>query len=328
MSSLANLVQELEYEIDDVFLADVVAGLSKDQKTLPCKYFYDELGSQLFEQICETPEYYVTRTELGIYQDHGSTMAEVIGEQALIIEPGAGSVKKIALLLQHLTKPAGFIPMDISPEILKSSSDTLATMFPNVDITPMVADFLNAEALTNFFTKLPALPLVQKRVVFFPGSTIGNFQPVEAKQFLQNFSSQLHTGDGLLIGVDLLKDKHLLEAAYNDGQGVTADFNLNLLLRIANELDGSLSIDDFSHQAVFNSEKSRVEMHLVSDKKQTIYVGDHAFDFEPKETIHTENSYKYSVEAFRHLAAEAGFRDKELWIDKDSLFSVHYLEVA
>ena len=328
MSSLANLIQDLEHEIDDVFMADVVAGLSKEQKTLPCKYFYDELGSQLFEQICETPEYYVTRTELGIYQDHGSTMAEVIGEQALIIEPGAGSVKKIALLLQHLTKPAGFIPMDISPEILKSSSDTLASLFPDVDITPMVADFLNAEALENFFTKLPAVPLVQKRVVFFPGSTIGNFQPSEAKRFLQNFSCQLRVGDGLLIGVDLLKDKQLLEAAYNDGQGVTADFNLNLLLRIANELDGALSIDDFSHQAVFNREQSRVEMHLVSDKKQTIFVGDHVFDFEAEETIHTENSYKYSVEAFRQLAAEAGFKDKELWIDKDSLFSVHYLEVA
>ena len=327
MSTLKNLINAVEQKADDVFLADVIEGLTKPQKTLPCKYFYDEPGSRLFEQICETPEYYVTRTECHIYQRFGAEMAANIGERALIIEPGAGSVKKIALLLEHLRKPTGFIPMDISPEILQSSSETLAELFPDVAITPVVTDFLDAGALKAFFNGLSSLSIADKRVVFFPGSTIGNFHPEAARDFLQHFSANLDSGDGLLIGVDLVKDHRRLEAAYDDQSQVTANFNLNLLHRINNELNGEINVEDFSHRAVFNLEESRIEMHLVSNTRQSVYVAGHEFEFEQDETIHTENSYKYKVDDFQQLALQSGFEARALWTDSENLFSVHYLQV-
>lgn len=326
MSSLAALVKEVKHDIDEFFLADVLEGLSKPQKTLPCKYFYDEVGSQLFEEICDTPEYYVTRTECDIYRESGNEMAQVVGEKALIIEPGAGSVKKIALLLEHIEQPAGFIPMDISPEILQAASGELAQQFPDVDIIPIVSDFMNTRALSLFFQQLPDLS-VNKRVIFFPGSTIGNFHPDEAKHFLQRFAQNLLPGDGLLIGVDLIKDHDHLESAYNDDSGVTAAFNLNLLHRINNELDGNLDVSQFSHRAIFNSSDSRIEMHLVSEQNQQLVLDGQTFHFEKHETIHTENSYKYNAREFHRLAVSAGYKPRQSWMDKQQLFSVHYLEL-
>ena len=317
-----------ESVIDEVFLADVVEGLSKSQKTLPCKYFYDDKGSQLFEQICKTPEYYVTRTECQIYADYAEEMSAFIGSRALIIEPGAGSVKKIALLLEQLNAPAGFMPMDISEEILQVSSAALAQQFPLLAITPLVIDFLNEHELRQMFSTLPAHPLVGKRVIFFPGSTIGNFHPEEAQRFLKQFADHLHTGDGLLIGVDLVKKPSILEDAYNDAGGVTAGFNLNLLHRINNELAGDLDINTFHHQAIFNQKKSRIEMHIVSAEAQEIQVANQSFTFNKGESVHTENSYKYTIEMFSALAQQAGFRCENIWQDKDNLFSVGYFSVV
>jgi len=314
-------------DLDEEFLDDVVDGLSQKQKTLPCKYFYDEQGSQLFEKICGTDEYYVTRTEISLYQQYANEMAEFIGERALIIEPGAGSVKKIGLLFSQLLKPVGFIPMDISEEILTLSSQQLALEFPEIDINPVVIDFLNEKELSAIFLRLPKKPLVNKRVVFFPGSTIGNFHPSEAERFLKRFSNNLDSGDGFLIGVDLVKDITILENAYNDNKGITANFNLNLLNRINGELDADFAISAFSHKAVFNQEKSRIEMHLVSNKDQRVNIANESFEFSLNESIHTENSYKYSLEAFSEIALAAGFELKTTWTDEKQLFSVHYLEI-
>ena len=329
MSTVSLLEAELptDVDIDKDFFNDVIQGLSQSQKSLPCKYFYNDRGSQLFEQICSTSEYYVTRTESKIYRDFSGEMAEVIGSDALILEPGAGSVQKIALLLEHLESPVGFVPMDISPEILSSSSEALAELFPELDISPAIVDFSDKEQLHSVIKALPKRPLVKKRVIFFPGSTIGNFYPHDAQQFLQSFAENLETKDGLLIGVDLVKDSLILEAAYNDREGVTADFNFNLLWRIRDELGATISLENFSHKAVFNIPESRIEMHLVSDIDQQILLGDYQFEFLRGETIHTENSYKYSIEKFTQLAEKAGYRLKNTWVDSDKLFSVHYLEV-
>ncbi|MFT7222617.1 MAG: L-histidine N-alpha-methyltransferase [Cellvibrionaceae bacterium] len=320
--------RDLDNKLDNTFFNDVVDGFSKSQKTLPCKYFYNKKGSQLFEQICETPEYYVTRTECKIYQDYGEEMAAIIGEKALLIEPGAGSVKKIALLLGHLDQLVGFIPMDISQEILRSSAEALTKLFPRIDVMPLVADFLDTQVLENFFIDLPKASLVKKRVIFFPGSTIGNFHPQEAADVLNNFSDNFSSGDGLLIGVDLVKDRHILESAYDDKAGITAEFNLNLINRIANELDSDINSEYFSHRAVFNSTDQRVEMHLVSKRQQTVMVANESFLFSKGETIHTENSYKYDLENFRSLVNDAGFIHRSSWVDQNKWFSVHYLEVA
>jgi len=313
-------------ELNEVFVESVFIGLSKKQKTLPCKYFYDEIGSQLFEKICETDEYYVTRTEIHLYKQYAHEMASFIGERALIIEPGAGSVKKIGLLLSKLINPVGFIPMDISEEILKLSSQQLSMEFPDIDISPIVIDFLNEEELSYIFSTLPKQPLANKRVIFFPGSTIGNFHPDEAEYFLKRFSSNLESGDGLLIGVDLVKDANVLEKAYDDKKGVTAQFNLNLLHRINREIQGDFQIELFAHKAVFNKEKSRIEMHLVSIKDQSVQIAGKSFEFFKDETIHTENSYKYSIESFSQVALAAGFILKNTWKDQKNLFSIHYLE--
>ena len=314
-------------QVDTLFLNDVIQGLGKVQKTLPCKYFYDEQGSLLFEKICDTPEYYVTRSECYIYEKYASAIAGLIGKKALIVEPGAGSVKKIELLLEKLDDPAGFIPMDISEEMLHLSSDALAKRFPDLDISPVVTDFLDKEALKHIFSQLSTKPLVDKRVVFFPGSTIGNFHPHDAECFLKQFSQNLQPGDALLIGVDLVKDIAVLESAYNDTAGTTADFNLNLLQRINRELEGDFSLKHFDHQAVFNEGKSRIEMHLVSTEEQQVRIADQVVSFNKNETIHTENSYKYSVSMFRELAKKAGFSLQHNWYDDQQLFSVYYLTV-
>lgn len=327
MSALVEIAVERD-NIDSTFLHDVLKGLSQPQKTLPCKYFYDEQGSQLFEAICATPEYYVTRTECAIYEQYAPAMAQKIGEKALIIEPGAGSVKKISYLLAALTKPVGFIPMDISPEILAESSKLLEQQFSHLDISPRVVDFSNEASLIAIFKQLPTKPLVNKRVVFFPGSTIGNFKPADAILFLKQFADSLQQGDGLLIGVDRVKDTDILEAAYDDQVGITADFNLNLLSRINKELNASFDLDQFSHKSVFNSRDSRIEMHLVSKRDQNVTIAEESVSFAKHETIHTENSYKYTQANFKALAAQAGFRFEQVWSDQQAFFSVYYFSVT
>ena len=324
----AVMYNNIDSSVDQAFLDDVLEGLSRSQKTLPCKYLYDEKGSQLFEQICEVPEYYVTRTESQLYQYYAQEMAGYIGDKALIIEPGAGSVKKIALLLAALNKPAGFVPMDISPEILQSSSEALSQQFPELDINPVVVDFLDRKALATLLSRLPIEPVAKKRVIFFPGSTIGNFSPEAAQAFLSSFSAQLKTGDGLLIGVDLIKGSDVLENAYNDAAGVTADFNLNLLQRINNELEGKFSLEQFAHKALFNQDKHRIEMHLVSTMDQRIDIAGQTIHFTQSETIHTESSYKYSIDSFSELAGKAGYQHEKTWKDADGLFGVHYFSVV
>lgn len=329
MSSSIDVLAEKKSinNIDTVFLEDVVSGLAQVQKTLPCKYFYDEQGSQLFEAICETPEYYVTRTECNIYQQYAGEMARLIGNKALLLEPGAGSVKKISYLLSALVNPVGFIPMDISPEILAESSQLLAKKFPELDITPSVVDFSDEQSLSAIFNRLPTQPLVNKRVVFFPGSTIGNFKPHDAIGFLRQFSANLCHGDGLLIGVDRVKNDGILEAAYDDKAGITADFNRNLLIRINKELQADFLLENFSHKAVFNRHDSRIEMHLVSQCEQEVTIANSTVAFAQGETIHTENSYKYTPENFTVLAAEAGFKHEQMWSDEEGLFSVYYFSV-
>jgi dimethylhistidine N-methyltransferase len=309
------------------FLKEVVSGLSKSQKTLPCKYFYDEKGSKLFEAICDTPEYYVTRTECHIYEKYAEEMSALMGDKVLLIEPGAGSVKKVGLLLEKLKAPAGFVPMDISQEILEYSSKLLSARFPSISINPIVIDFLNKHQIYKIFSKLQAQASVNKRVIFFPGSTIGNFDPEDAVTFLKQFCDNLQSGDGLLIGVDLVKDTAILEAAYDDAAGITAEFNTNLLDRIDRELDASLYSGSFNHKAIFNRDKSRIEMHLVSDNEQSFNIGNKEFLFEEGETIHTENSYKYTVESFSMLAQKAGFSLQKVWKDDDDLFSVSYFSL-
>jgi L-histidine N-alpha-methyltransferase len=323
-----NESQKKEKLLNQEFLEEVVSGLSKPQKTLPCKYLYDAKGSQLFEAICDTPEYYVTRTECHIYERYAEEMSALMGDKVLLLEPGAGSVKKVGLLLDKLDAPAGFVPMDISAEILQFSSETLSERFPAININPIVIDFLNKQQIHHIFSTLPAKPSVNKRVIFFPGSTIGNFDPEDAVTFLKQFSDNLQSGDGLLIGVDLVKDTAILEAAYDDADGMTAAFNTNLLHRIDRELDANIHSSSFNHRAIFNRDKSRIEMHLVSDDQQLVQIADNEFLFEQGETIHTENSYKYTVDSFSELAERAGFLLDKVWTDEDSLFSVNYFSVV
>jgi dimethylhistidine N-methyltransferase len=314
-------------EVNKDFLNDVVEGLSKSQKSLPCKYFYDDRGSELFEKICDTPEYYVTRVETQVYADYAEEMAAEIGERALIIEPGAGSVKKISYLLEKLINPVGFVPMDISAAILQESSISLEQRFPDLDIAPVVVDFLDQDELENIFKTLPKEPLVKRRVVFFPGSTIGNFHPNQAKEFLQQFADNLQAGDGFLIGIDLIKDTEILENAYNDDAGITADFNLNLLHRINEELDADFALERFEHKAVYEEDEKRIEMHITSAETQAVKISDRIFQFNKGETIHTENSYKYCLKDFSNLVELAGYELKYTWQDYDKLFAVCYLQV-
>lgn len=306
---------------NDEFLNDVLMGLTQSKKTLPCKYFYDEKGSQLFEAICDTDEYYVTRTEIGILQKNMNDIAQRVGPGCDILEFGSGAGVKIQLLLSGLHSPRSYIPIDISMEILEASSQKLAQRYPDVSVVPIVGDYhKHIELPEGFLNKTP-----HKKLVFFPGSTISNFAPDEAQQFLQRIHQLLSPGDGLLIGVDCVKPIHLLNAAYNDAAGITAAFNLNLLDRIANTFDTNLESKHFLHHAFFNNEHSRIEMHLVSKCKQVIQIAGETIHFERGETIHTENSYKYSLDGFKAMVEEAAFEPNTVWQDEEQLFSLHYL---
>lgn len=291
------------------------------QKTLPCKYFYDERGSQLFTEICEQEEYYLTNTEMELLRNHAQDIAKIIGKGASIIEPGSGAGEKIQTLLRALDEPNCYIPLDISEEILQESANIIASAFPEIEVKPIQVDFTaNVE--------LPELNASHnKRLVFFPGSTIGNFNQEEVVEFLGKLRSMAGQGGSLLIGVDLIKDKEVLEAAYDDKNGVTAEFNKNLLHRINDELNADFDPNAFVHNAFFNDEESRIEMHLTSQQDQSVQIQDKTFDFVEGETIHTENSYKYSVSGFITLAQDNGFELEKVWQDENELFGLFYLNV-
>lgn len=303
------------------FRDEVVLGLSKIPKQLPCKFFYDSKGSELFNQICGLEEYYPTRTELSIFQQYKQEISQVVGKNALVIEYGSGGSQKIRLLLNMLDTPVAYMPIDISKDYLFTDANKLAQDYPYLEIIAVCADY----------TKVLDLPEVSinfaKKIVFFPGSTIGNLDHKEAKSLLCNTNHLLSSGDGLLIGVDLKKDPKILNAAYNDKKTITAAFNLNLLIRINNELNANFDLNNFAHQAFYNEKQGRIEMHLVSLKNQSIKIDKIEIELKENESIHTENSYKYEICEFQNLAKESGFSPTKVWTDPSMLFSVHYLTV-
>jgi len=303
------------------FLEDVLAGLAKPQKELPPKYFYDARGSELFEAICELPEYYLTRTETGIMRDRAADMARQLGAGCALIEFGSGSGRKTRILIEAAA-PAAYLAIDIARDQLEATAAELARDFPALKVTAICADYSRPITLPQL-----AAPESLRRVIYFPGSTIGNLTPAEARVFLRNARGLAGAGGGLLIGVDLKKDTALLNAAYNDTRGVTAEFNLNLLARINRELGAAFDLSAFRHFAYYNEALGRIEMHLVSTKAQSVTIGGGVFRFRLDETIHTENSYKYSIPEFQELGRGAGFTPVECWTDPERLFAVHYLGV-
>ncbi len=309
----------------DPFLNEVVDALSKHPKALPCKYFYDERGSRLFTEICMTPEYYVTRTELLIMQESVKSIAKAIGPSADIVEFGSGAGEKIRLLLRGLSNPNSYTPMDISGEILQQSATQLRQEFPKLSITPVQGDYTQPLNQLGLFKNKNVDP-DGKQIVYFPGSTLSNFTPNEARDFLHQIKCLIGHNGGLLIGIDLIKPKHILDAAYNDAQGYTAAFNLNMLRHINRELGADFDENNFRHHAFYNAEKERIEMHLISQRQQTVNIAGDSFVFEDQESIHTENSYKYSISSFTDLAQSASLQVLQTWTDEQNLFSVHYLE--
>lgn len=299
-------------------LEEVKSGLRKPEKSLSSKFFYDEKGSRLFEQITEVQEYYPTRTEREIMEQNISEIADVIGPESVIVEPGSGSSKKVRLLLDHLPEVSAYVPVEISQEYLAEVVRELRREYPDLLVKPVCADY----------TRSFKLPEINKPfdyyVVFYPGSTIGNFQPDEARTFLKMLSKFMVPGGGLLIGVDMKKDIDILAAAYNDKKGITAAFNKNMLVRLNRELGTDFVVDQFRHYAFYNEQKGRIEMHLVSRCEQTVQVDGETFYFEEGESIHTENSYKYSPDDFEALVSD-WFEVKNVWTDKDDLFSLQYL---
>ena len=299
------------------FRDEVLNGLSQPTKVLSPKFFYDKRGSELFDAITELPEYYPTRTEMAILEQHADDMADLLGRECLLLELGSGSSRKIRLLLDAL-RPIVYMPLDISKEHLLGSAAALAADYPAIEVHAACADYSVEFPLPECSSHLP-------RAAFFPGSSIGNFEPVEATGLLARVGAHLGVGGRLLIGVDLKKDSARLEAAYDDARQVTAEFNLNLLRRINRELAGNFDLSGFRHRALYNADLGRVEMHLVSVRDQTVTVAEHEFSFSAGETIHTENSYKYRTDEFQSLARAAGFDAEQVWTDADELFSVHCL---
>ena len=319
--------ETVELELQDehpgeaTMLEEVQEGLSRAQKRLPSKYFYDAYGSQLFDQICELPEYYPTRTELAIMRQHVWEMALLIGERALLVELGSGSSLKTVSLLERLRDPLAYVPVDISREHLAAAAQRLSERFPALNVLPVCADFTRPFALPD------AGEPADKAVLYFPGSTIGNFDPETAQQLMQQMAGTVGRGGGLLIGVDVKKPVARLEAAYNDARGVTAAFNLNLLTHLNAALGADFDLQGFEHHAFYNEERGRMEMHLRSLRAQRVGLGGQEYAFAEGETIHTENSYKYAPEEFETLASDAGFALERIWMDPDRLFSVQYYSV-
>ncbi len=296
----------------------MLQGLLNGRKELPSKYFYDDVGSQLFERICELDEYYLTRTELGIMQEHIEEIVSLLGSDCLLIEYGSGNSAKTRILLDALQAPAGYVPIDIAKEQLLRSAAALTAAYPALEVLPVCADYTS-----DFLLPAPAKP-VARNIAYFPGSTIGNFDREMAKQFLRQIA-KTGAGGGLLIGADLKKDFNILHRAYNDTQGITARFNLHLLERINQELDANFQLNQFGHYAFYHPGQSRIEMHLVSLTNQTVRIGEVEIAFKLGESIWTESSYKYTLEEFAHLARATGFRVERVWTDSRQFFSVQYL---
>ena len=303
---------------DSEFLADVIAGLSSNPRTLPCKYFYDERGAALFQQICELPEYYITRTEIDILDRNRVDIASRLGRNIELIGLGTGAGTKTRILIEALERPTVYIPVDISEKQLRESTLLFRKVFPDLEILPVCADYLQSVVLPSPGSN------PKRNVVYFPGSTIGNFKPNEALEFLHRIANVCCRDGGLLIGVDLKKDQPVLEAAYNDSAGVTAQFNLNLLERINRELGADFDLDQWRHRAIYNSRVGRIQMHLISKIDQSVHLDDQKFHFRRGEKIITEFSYKYAPEEFAALARKAGFEFVRMWTDNARLFGVFY----
>jgi dimethylhistidine N-methyltransferase len=298
---------------------EVLSGLVSRPRAIPPKFFYDEEGSRLFDAICELPEYYPTRTETTMLERVAGEIAELAGPQTMLVELGSGASKKVRLLLDTL-RPTAYMAIDISKDFLLQSTRQLAGDYDWLPIHAVCADFSQELELPEFHHEC-------RKLAFFPGSSIGNFDPLEAAAFLRRLGHFLGPDGALLIGVDLKKNPSVLHAAYNDAQGVTAAFNLNLLSRIQNELNCDIDPSSFDHQAFYNGALGRIEMHLVSRHAQRLRIGDRVFELAAGETIHTENSYKYSLEEFDALARQAGYHTVRAWTDDQRLFSIHYLEL-
>ncbi len=305
------------FEETQAFAQDMLEAMAQRPRRISPKWFYDQRGSQLFDRICALPEYYPTRTELGILQERADEIARHVGPGADIVEFGAGSLVKVRLLLQALQAPRRYLPIDISGDHLHGAAAALRADYPGLAVQPVVGDYTRALVL-------PAPLPGTRRVGFFPGSTLGNFEPAEALAFLRQ-SARLLAGGGLLLGVDLVKAPSTLHAAYNDAQGVTADFNLNLLARANAELGADFDLHGFDHAAFYNAPLQRIEMHLLSRRAQSVSLCGQRFDFDEGETLHTECSYKYTVDGLRALAGRAGFGIGPVWTDADRMFSVHWL---
>jgi dimethylhistidine N-methyltransferase len=298
---------------------EVLSGLSRRPRHLSPKFLYDERGARLFEEITQLEEYYPTRTEVAILREHLPEMAERLGAESTIVEFGSGSGRKTRHLLDALDRPSVYVPIDISREQLLRSSRRLASAYPDIQIVPVCADY------TSSFELPEAARSGRRATVFFPGSTIGNFERRAAVEFLRRVAGVVGEGGGLLIGVDLHKSPDILVPAYNDASGVTADFNLNLLRHINRELDANFDLEGFYHTAIYDLEQRRIEMRLVSERAQVVRIGGEVFEFEPGEHIVTEYSHKYSPEGFEQLAGEAGFEVEQVWFDEERLFSIQYL---
>jgi dimethylhistidine N-methyltransferase len=321
MSSSHSLTFVDLHPASDCFLDDVIAGLARTPKSLSPKYFYDDRGSALFEAICELTEYYPTRTELALMREHVAAMAASLGADCLLIEFGSGAGVKTEVLLQAM-QPAAYVAVDISAAALRAAAARHVARFPGVPAIAVCADYMQP-------LEIPGLSAwgASRRVIYFPGSTIGNLTPDEALAFLRDARRLAGAGGAMLVGVDLKKDPAVLHAAYNDAQGVTADFNLNVLRRINRELGADFDLAQFRHVAFYDAGAGRIEMHLESLCAQTVTVAARAFAFAAGERLHTENSCKYAVEEFRELAQAAGFRARQVWSDRQQYFAVHLLEV-
>lgn len=310
------IVHDLEPGADD-FRAAVIAGLSKPQRALPCRFLYDAKGSALFDAICELPEYYPTRTEMRILRDNAGAIADHMGADTQLVELGSGSSTKVRILLDALELPHSYVPIDISAAHLTTAAQAIQDAYPDLRVEAICADFSQD-------IRLP--PHLARRLGFYPGSTIGNFTPDEARVFLAQWNKRLGPGAAMLIGVDLHKDAAILEPAYDDAQGVTAQFSLNLLARANRELNADFDLDGFRHEARYDADVGRVAIHLRSQADQVVHIGEDAFFIARDEAIHIEDSWKYSLEGFHDLARAAGFAPLDCWTDGDNLFSVHLLE--
>ena len=302
------------------FYRAVIRGLNRTPRRIPPKYFYDEQGAALFETICEQPEYYPTVTEYAILREHAADIARRAGTGRVLIEPGCGSCDKVRTLLDAI-QPVSYVPVDISCQQLRAAAAGIAEDFAWLEVHAVCTDITDD-------MNLPDIPAGEGCLVFYPGSSIGNFEPADAVAFMSRLARLAGAGGRLLIGVDLEKDHEILNAAYNDANGVTAEFNLNLLRRINRELDADFDITAFDHFAFYNSMAGRIEMHLISTTRQTVRVDGHSFEFTAGESIHTENSYKYTSAAFCALAADAGFVPIDQWTDPAGLFCLQLFEVA